>query len=132
MARKNLLHGFRTEFSYAARQGRTAPVGAETWREQIMAREKIKCPGCDCKVLLSDIEKNDGACPECGQQVFVARQSQLFNDYDSRSSNYTDDDEEMDDGNIDMDDENPDYYEDDYEDDDDRELLGDVDEDEDE
>ncbi len=24
-----------------------------------MARETIKCPNCDCKVLLSDVEKED-------------------------------------------------------------------------
>jgi len=28
--------------------------------------ETIRCPYCECKVLMSDVEDEDGACPECG------------------------------------------------------------------
>jgi|GEM_PF-940845 len=28
--------------------------------------ETIRCPYCECKVLMSDVEDDDGACPECG------------------------------------------------------------------
>ena len=52
-----------------------------------MARETIKCPHCDCKVLLSEVEKDDGLCPECGQLVLS---SSLFDDFDD------DDDLELD------------------------------------
>ena len=46
-----------------------------------MAGQKIKCPGCDCKVSLAEVEKNDGACPECGQEIF-GFSSSLFDDID--------------------------------------------------
>lgn len=45
-----------------------------------MAGDSIKCPHCECKVKLSDIEKEDGRCPECGD-VIVA--SSLQNDFDN-------------------------------------------------
>lgn len=72
-----------------------------------MARETIKCPHCECKVLLSEVEKDDGLCPECGQLVLT---SSLFDDFDD------DDDLELDE----------------YIDFDDDELLDDLDDDEDE
>lgn len=31
--------------------------------------EIIKCPHCECKVRISDVENEDGYCPECGQLV---------------------------------------------------------------
>jgi transcription initiation factor TFIIIB Brf1 subunit/transcription initiation factor TFIIB len=31
-----------------------------------MAMETIRCPYCECKVLMSDVEDDDGVCPECG------------------------------------------------------------------
>ena len=37
-----------------------------------MAGESIKCPHCECKVKIADVEKEDGFCPECGQLVAAA------------------------------------------------------------
>ncbi len=54
-----------------------------------MAGDTIKCPHCECKVRLSEVEKEDGFCPECGQLVMA---SSLQNDFD----NDIDDDENMD------------------------------------
>jgi len=68
-----------------------------------MARETIKCPNCDCKVLLSDVEKEDGLCPECGQMV---QSSTLFSDYDDEDYDFDSDDKE-----------DNDFTEDDFEDD---------------
>lgn len=45
-----------------------------------MAGETIKCPHCECKVKVSDVEKEDGFCPECGQLVMA---SSLQNDFDN-------------------------------------------------
>lgn len=56
-----------------------------------MARETIKCPNCDCKVLLSDVEKEDGLCPECGQMV---QSSTLFSDFDDEDYDFDSDDAE--------------------------------------
>ena len=28
--------------------------------------ETMRCPYCDCQVRMSDVETDDGACPECG------------------------------------------------------------------
>ncbi len=28
--------------------------------------ETIRCPYCECKVRMSDVETDDGTCPECG------------------------------------------------------------------
>jgi len=90
-----------------------------------MSREKIKCPNCECKVLISEVENNDGLCPECGQNLF-GFQSKLFDDYedeeddmeleDQEDAEYDDEDEYEDD----FDEE--DIYEDDFdeEDEDDR------------
>ena len=91
-----------------------------------MAGQKIKCPGCDCKVSLAEVEKNDGACPECGQEIF-GFSSSLFDDideddedleledyedgdeYDEDDDEFEDDgDEEDDDGEDDEDDEDDD------------------------
>lgn len=58
-----------------------------------MARETIKCPHCDCKVLLSEVEKEDGLCPECGQLVLS---SNLFDDFDDEEDLELDEIEESD------------------------------------
>ena len=39
--------------------------------------ETIRCPYCDCKVLMSDVETDDGTCPECGAPLMG---SSLFDD----------------------------------------------------
>ncbi len=41
--------------------------------------ETIKCPHCECKVNISDVENDDGCCPECGQLVMA---SSLDSDFD--------------------------------------------------
>ena len=28
--------------------------------------ETMKCPYCECRVLMSQVENDDGTCPECG------------------------------------------------------------------
>jgi DNA-directed RNA polymerase subunit RPC12/RpoP len=75
-----------------------------------MARETIRCPHCECKVLLSEVEKEDGLCPECSQLVLS---SNLFDDYDDEEDLELDEieDEDFDDEEDDFDDE------DDFEDD---------------
>jgi len=72
-----------------------------------MARETIKCPHCECKVLLSEVEKEEGMCPECGQMLVA---STLFNDFDDE----IEDDMDMDD--TEKDEEYDDEYEDDFDD----------------
>lgn len=79
-----------------------------------MARETIKCPHCDCKVLLSEVEKDDGLCPECGQLVLS---SSLFDDFDDEEDLELDEFED-DDFDDDLDDDDDDLDEDnDFEDD---------------
>ncbi|MBN2449315.1 MAG: hypothetical protein JXR77_02935 [Lentisphaeria bacterium] len=34
--------------------------------------ETIKCPYCECKVLMSDVEDEDGTCPECGAPLLAS------------------------------------------------------------
>ncbi len=85
-----------------------------------MAREMIKCPFCECKVLVSEVEKEDGACPECGQLVMS---SKLFDDYDEDDEDldYEDQDElddEFDDEFDDEDDELDDDYDDEFDEED--------------
>lgn len=84
-----------------------------------MARETIKCPHCECKVLMSEVEKDDGLCPECGQLVLA---SSLFDDFDD------DDDLELDEY-IDFDEDDT-VVDDDEEEEDD--FLGDDDDEDDE
>jgi len=70
-----------------------------------MARETIKCPNCECKVPMSEVEKEDGLCPECGQIVIT---STLFDDFE----------DELDgDMEFEEDEENEDFEEDEFEDD---------------
>lgn len=45
-----------------------------------MPGETIKCPHCECKVKISDVENEDGICPECGRPVMA---SSLQNDFDN-------------------------------------------------
>lgn len=40
--------------------------------------ETIRCPYCECKVLMSDVEVDDGACPECGAPLLG---SQFMDDF---------------------------------------------------
>ena len=76
--------------------------------------EKIKCPYCDCKVLVSEVEKNDGLCPEC--QQMISSSSNLFDDYDDDEDDLDLEDQEL----SDFDDEDDDFDDDDdYEDDED-------------
>ncbi|MFA6931142.1 MAG: hypothetical protein WCT05_12520 [Lentisphaeria bacterium] len=84
-----------------------------------MARETIKCPHCDCKVLLSEVEKEDGLCPECGQLVLS---SNLFDEFDEEEdleldeieeTDFEDDFDEEDEANIDEDTGGEDDFEDD-------------------
>lgn len=86
-----------------------------------MAGETIKCPHCECKVRVSDVEKEDGFCPECGQLVMA---SSLQNDYDQDDL----DDEDMDefDDEYDTEDDDESDFEDDMEPDLDEDLDEDV------
>ena len=51
--------------------------------------ETIRCPYCDCKVRVTDVEAEDGACPECGAPVTG---SLLFADDDTAASDDYDND----------------------------------------
>ncbi|MBR6470890.1 MAG: hypothetical protein IKS83_03765 [Victivallales bacterium] len=86
-----------------------------------MAGETIKCPHCECKVRVSDVEKEDGFCPECGQLVMA---SSLQNNYDQDDL----DDEDLDEFEDEYDDEEEDEsdFEDDMEPDLDEDLDDDV------
>jgi len=78
-----------------------------------MARETIKCPHCECKVLLSEVEKEDGLCPECGQLVLS---SNLFDDFDDEEDIELDEVEEHDfDDDLDTEEEEEEDEEDDGE-----------------
>ena len=83
-----------------------------------MSSEIIKCPHCDCKVSLRDVEKEEGFCPECGQPLLV---SNILDDYDGDDEDEdidsTDYDDEDEDDFDEFDDEDDDY--DDYDDEDD-------------
>jgi len=73
--------------------------------------ETIICPYCDAEIKVSQIEAEEGCCPECGAAVSP---SAVFD------ANY-DDDEYEDDYN--------DAYDDDYDDLEDDEFLDDIDDD---
>ena len=45
-----------------------------------MASETIKCPNCEAKVKVSDVEKEDGLCPECGQLLVSSSLASEFDD----------------------------------------------------
>lgn len=76
--------------------------------------ETIKCPYCECKVLMSDVEDEDGVCPECGAPLLVSLMMNEFagaDDTDDDSelgldadSQYADDDEDIDLDDDDLDD----------------------------
>lgn len=55
--------------------------------------ETIRCPYCECKVLMSDVEDDDGACPECGAPLLGS----LFSD------DFADDEGNDADGELDLD-----------------------------
>ena len=48
-------------------------------KEKTMRRsrnsETIRCPHCECKVSLREVEKEEGLCPECGQPINKALQA---------------------------------------------------------
>ena len=68
--------------------------------------ETIRCPHCECKVSLREVEKEEGLCPECGQPLLA---SQLLDDFD-------DDDEDIDDmDSADLDDEDDEFDDEDDE-----------------
>ena len=45
-----------------------------------MAGEYTRCPHCDCKVKISEVEAEDGFCPECGQLVMESVFGKMFDD----------------------------------------------------
>ena len=51
--------------------------------------EKIRCPYCDSKVLMSDVETDDGTCPECGAPLMG---SLIFDSVEGGDDPYEDDD----------------------------------------
>ena len=65
-----------------------------------MAVEMIKCPHCECKVKVADVEKEDGYCPECGQLVMASSLQDDFDnevddeDFKEMDSEYAGDDED--------------------------------------
>ena len=67
------------------------------------SREMYKCPHCDFKVPMSEIEKEDGLCPECGQPLLA---SSLRDDFDEL-------DEDVDSLDMDFDDDEGEYEDDD-------------------
>ncbi len=76
-----------------------------------MASDTIKCPHCECRVRLDEIEKEDGICPECGQLVMASNLAYDFpdesDDLDDLNNEYEDDVND-DDIITDDEDENPD------------------------
>ncbi len=45
-----------------------------------MAGEYTRCPHCDCKVKISEVEAEDGFCPECGQLVMESKFGKMFDE----------------------------------------------------
>jgi len=45
-----------------------------------MAGEYTRCPHCECKVKISEVEAEDGFCPECGQLVMESVFGKIFDD----------------------------------------------------
>ncbi len=43
-----------------------------------MAGEYTRCPHCECKVKISEVEAEDGFCPECGQLVMESVFGKMF------------------------------------------------------
>ncbi|NLF17561.1 MAG: hypothetical protein GX595_09915 [Lentisphaerae bacterium] len=77
--------------------------------------ETIRCPYCECKVLMSDVEDDDGLCPECGAPLLSALNDDLADDQG-------DDEDELDldvDTAVAADDDDEDLDEDDIDDDED-------------
>ena len=71
-----------------------------------MAGEYTRCPHCECKVKISEVEDEDGICPECGQVVMESKFGKMFDeepeDKDDMDEGYSDENEDefMDDDNI--------------------------------
>ena len=69
--------------------------------------EMIVCPYCECKVRMSDVEDDDGQCPECGARILGS----LLPDTDEDDPDREDldhDDEDIDDDDFDDDDDDDD------------------------
>lgn len=76
--------------------------------------ETMRCPYCECKVLMSDVEDDDGLCPECGAPLLSALN-------DGFADDQGDDEDDMDldaDASAADDDEDDDLDEDDIDDED--------------
>lgn len=59
--------------------------------------EKMKCPYCECRVLMSDVENDDGMCPECGAPLMGSHIFDHVEDddpYDDDDSSLADDDDD--------------------------------------
>lgn len=87
-----------------------------------MGSETIKCPHCECKVSLREVEKEEGNCPECGQPLLASSLLDDFDDDDEDldeldSADYEDDDEDENEDDDDYDDDDEEDDEDDYDDD---------------
>ena len=54
--------------------------------------ETIRCPYCDCRVTLADVESHDGTCPECGAPLMG---SMLFDPDDEDEENEGLDEDEV-------------------------------------
>ena len=74
--------------------------------------ETIKCPHCECKVKLSEVEKEDGICPECGQPLVM---SNILDDFDDDDDDF----DNMDSADFDDEEDEDDFEDEEYEDEDD-------------
>jgi DNA-directed RNA polymerase subunit RPC12/RpoP len=66
--------------------------------------ETIRCPYCDSKVLMADVEIDDGTCPECGAPLMG---SSLFGDEPDADDEFEEEGEDilsLDDDGLDDDD----------------------------
>lgn len=87
--------------------------------------DTLICPYCDSEVKLSQIEAEEGCCPECGSAIST---DAVYNDnYDDDDDDFDDIDDYGDDDDDFGDDDDDDSYDDDeeeeYDDDDDEEKF---------
>lgn len=71
--------------------------------------ETMKCPYCECKVSLIDVETDDGTCPECGAPLVGSLLfDQLADDHDEdedeTAPTFADDMDDEDEDDVDVDD----------------------------
>jgi len=57
----------------------------------------VKCPHCECRVRLSDVENDDGFCPECGQLVMNSTLADTLEEDEEIDEEQFDDDDVFDD-----------------------------------